>query len=243
MFNTTLRTHSVWSRSISFLSESTNPHFQETALEAHDIAIPLPRGSTGSRGQPPPTTRFYRFLLLSAADLARPAALLLQKIERLASLAGTQECAVVFLLASESSGGVGGDEVGSESEPKPAGRTLDGVHGLMMLQKLYVPSSTTLPFHPVTALLPYATTTAPLRPLSEQARNVLSDLFVDLAALADACVGSGREETKSTLREWLSAGSADPLRGGGRRGEAAPTEAEMEAENVLAFWQHERTLG
>ncbi|CAN8098862.1 unnamed protein product [Discula destructiva] len=213
MFCTSLRRRKQWATAATVLLKHDKFKFRENKIDSHDVNLPLP--SPQQPGQ-----RYLRFVLLSSAD--EESAYKLQRVERLYNLSGGSDAAVLWLL----------DESG---DPFAFMQFQIGLMDkfeipLVPLQTIEELPTTLLRFHrsflqahastrqseensasgPVQTLLPHCTL-AP--PLCEHSTNVLSDLaigFADLANKANSEAGRaeildylGQEEAERVIMFWI----------------------------------------
>ncbi|ROW14864.1 hypothetical protein VPNG_03782 [Cytospora leucostoma] len=170
----------------------------ESKLDTHDVNLPLPSPRNA------PGTRYLRFILLSSVDHDVPTRQ--QRIERLEALSGGSDAAVVWLMEN------GGDATSSfmrfqlslldkfEIPLVPLQAIEDLPSTLRKFHRTFLQSdATTRQSHTRTAadsavklLLPYSGLLPPLR---EHSVNVLSDLTIGFADLANkASTADGRME-------------------------------------------------
>ncbi|KZL81045.1 hypothetical protein CI238_03310 [Colletotrichum incanum] len=191
MFCSSLRKRPEWTPAIPLMAGST-PRLQESRLNTHDIALPLPQ----QQG------RLFRLVLLSPKDV--DTAVAEQRLERLFNLNGGRDAAVIFLL----------DQQGQDTNPTVAFMNLQ----INILHKFELPL---IPLSSISALpsalanlrtslattqpvaSPAQTTFLPLLqhmtsgngPLSEHLTNLLSELGRsprEVAALAETDQGKAR---------------------------------------------------
>ncbi|KAG9229278.1 hypothetical protein BJ875DRAFT_475317 [Amylocarpus encephaloides] len=221
MFSTTLRRRKQWDTLPATLLASQGPKWQEKSLDTCDILLPLPRRREGDE------QRFFRLLLLSAADIETPAPAM-PMIERLHHQTGGEQVGIVFLLQEKAPGSSGiiaymdlqTSLIGVFDMPILPLHSLSSFQNSLnkFWQQLAAGSSNTNAnsgLNPAITLLPYCALNPPL---PEHPRNVLSEACHSLAEVSQAAtIRDGQRGLRSLLSESNSAA----------------------AEDVIGFWEQE----
>lgn len=202
MFSTTLRKRPEFAPILSHLLSSKSPLWREESLEAHDIALPLPRKTNESNPES------FRLLLLSESDGFDETR---ARIDRLCCATGEKQVGVMFLLREQFSGNGMGSGMTAYLKIQAWLLTSTLALPLIPLQNLSSLPKTLSSFHhsllkthpvpkpvnPVLSLLPYCTTEPPM---GEHTANVMSDLT---GSLKDLAIFTATEQGRRMLAEWV----------------------------------------
>ncbi|PVH85833.1 hypothetical protein DL98DRAFT_511366 [Cadophora sp. DSE1049] len=218
MFCTSLRKRPEWATVPNTLLSSQKPRWGEQSLTTHDLAIPIPNrdGSLDT----------FLFLALSPSDIQPPASAM-ARIQHLYHHTGGRNVGIVFLVNEQTPKGNGTIalmhlQVGIFSTlempiiPLFSLSTLQTTLSNFQYQLVHKRrSATPSPIQPAISLLPYCTNNPPL---SEHARNVVSDLCHSIADVACAATSA---DGQLGLKAWL-----DPS-------------VQGVAQDIIDFWEEE----
>jgi hypothetical protein len=216
----------------------------ETSLSTHDVEIPLPAPRNRQRVE----SEIFRFILLSASEVDSSDQAM-ERVERLYHQHGGSHIGIVFLIAPTHQGTVAfmtlqikyADKIQRTYSIALPALTVDS----RLLSKMEIPllplsAIASLPgilcgfqrqivstrsaasrtrVDPLTTLLPYCTINPPM---PEHARNVVSDLYSSIPALAKAAT---TREGKEGIRQYLS--------------DIPSVAGRTVAEDVIDFWRQE----
>ncbi|KAJ4397214.1 hypothetical protein N0V93_001438 [Gnomoniopsis smithogilvyi] len=216
MFCTSLRRRKQWAAAAPLLLQHGKPRFRENKLDTHDVNMPLPSSRPGQR--------YLRFVLLSPDD--EDSAYKQQRIERLYNLSGGRDAAVLWLL------GEGGDasaflQFQIEFMDKhdiplvplqniaelPA--TLSKFHRALLQGDAFKRTAQDAGPGVLEVLLPYCSL---YPPLNEHSINILSDLTVGFADIANKV---SSEDGRAQILDYFG---------------------QEEAERIILFWMQEYLL-
>ncbi|KAK0285775.1 hypothetical protein LTR35_005115 [Friedmanniomyces endolithicus] len=217
MLCTTLRRRASFSSVVPALTTTAGLSLRESRLDTHDIAIALGAADDPATGIAT-TTRHLRYLLLAPSFLDQNhIGITLDRIQHFASLTGSQDLAIVFLLQPPPATGFASAQHLFDDASNSSRSSSDGMYAYTSLQAALMDRSD-IPYIPILPLGTLSTLPDLLKrhtssmarsppkaisrppksldllrlctanpPMPQQTAYILSDLFPGLRELATAC--------------------------------------------------------